>query len=109
MRDHRCVCILVHCLPSLDARSDLQATTRLRCNPTVVPTASTRACWRSAATITLGIDIAGDVWRDGNTDPCSGDLQRNVCLIPVSAHGTNPASAAVAGAFERGCSTNVQA
>ena len=57
-----------------------------------------RYCWRSIA-----------VWRDGNTDPCSGDLQRNVCLIPVSAHGTNPASAAVAGAFERGCSTNVQA
>ncbi|MCA8922100.1 MAG: aminomethyl-transferring glycine dehydrogenase [Planctomycetes bacterium] len=26
-----------------------------------------------------------------------GDLQRNVCLIPVSAHGTNPASAALAG------------
>jgi glycine dehydrogenase len=26
-----------------------------------------------------------------------GDLQRNVCLIPVSAHGTNPASAVMAG------------
>ena len=26
-----------------------------------------------------------------------GDLQRDVCLIPVSAHGTNPASAVVAG------------
>jgi glycine dehydrogenase len=26
-----------------------------------------------------------------------GDLQRNVCLIPSSAHGTNPASAALAG------------
>lgn len=27
----------------------------------------------------------------------NGDLQRNVCLIPSSAHGTNPASAAMAG------------
>src|SRR6476469_2301897 len=26
-----------------------------------------------------------------------GDAQRNVCLIPVSAHGTNPASAVMAG------------
>ncbi len=26
-----------------------------------------------------------------------GDVQRNVCLIPVSAHGTNPASAVMAG------------
>jgi glycine dehydrogenase len=26
-----------------------------------------------------------------------GDLQRDVCLIPVSAHGTNPASAVIAG------------
>ena len=26
-----------------------------------------------------------------------GDAHRNVCLIPVSAHGTNPASAAMAG------------
>jgi len=26
-----------------------------------------------------------------------GDVHRNVCLIPVSAHGTNPASAAMAG------------
>jgi glycine dehydrogenase len=26
-----------------------------------------------------------------------GDAQRNVCLIPVSAHGTNPASAVIAG------------
>ncbi|MBA6411743.1 aminomethyl-transferring glycine dehydrogenase [Parahaliea sp. F7430] len=26
-----------------------------------------------------------------------GDLQRNICLIPSSAHGTNPASAALAG------------
>ncbi len=26
-----------------------------------------------------------------------GDMQRNVCLIPVSAHGTNPASAVIAG------------
>ena len=26
-----------------------------------------------------------------------GDLHRNICLIPVSAHGTNPASAAMAG------------
>lgn len=24
-----------------------------------------------------------------------GDLQRNICLIPTSAHGTNPASAAL--------------
>ena len=27
----------------------------------------------------------------------AGDTQRNVCLIPVSAHGTNPASAVIAG------------
>ncbi len=27
----------------------------------------------------------------------NGDLDRNVCLIPVSAHGTNPASAVMAG------------
>jgi glycine dehydrogenase len=26
-----------------------------------------------------------------------GDVHRDVCLIPVSAHGTNPASAAMAG------------
>ena len=26
-----------------------------------------------------------------------GDSQRNVCLIPVSAHGTNPASSVMAG------------
>ena len=26
-----------------------------------------------------------------------GDVQRNVCLIPISAHGTNPASAVMAG------------
>jgi glycine dehydrogenase len=26
-----------------------------------------------------------------------GDEQRNICLIPASAHGTNPASAAMAG------------
>jgi glycine dehydrogenase len=26
-----------------------------------------------------------------------GDTQRNICLIPESAHGTNPASAALAG------------
>ena len=28
---------------------------------------------------------------------CRGDGRRNVCLIPVSAHGTNPSSAVVAG------------
>jgi hypothetical protein len=27
----------------------------------------------------------------------NGDKQRNVCIIPVSAHGTNPASAIMAG------------
>ena len=27
----------------------------------------------------------------------SGQPQRNVCLIPLSAHGTNPASAQMAG------------
>ena len=37
-----------------------------------------------------------------------GDHQRNVCIIPVSAHGTNPASAIMAGAracclVPRGC------
>ena len=26
-----------------------------------------------------------------------GDTQRDVCLIPLSAHGTNPASAQMAG------------
>ena len=29
----------------------------------------------------------------------NGDKQRNVCIIPVSAHGTNPASAIMAGAL----------
>lgn len=60
----------------------------------------------------LHIDIAGECLLCGVTatlTSCSGDLQRNVCLIPVSAHGTNPASAAVAGAWERGCSADVQA
>lgn len=32
----------------------------------------------------------------------NGDHQRDVCIIPVSAHGTNPASAIMAGA-RRGC------
>ena len=27
----------------------------------------------------------------------NGDKQRNICIIPVSAHGTNPASAIMAG------------
>ena len=27
----------------------------------------------------------------------NGDSHRNVCIIPVSAHGTNPASAVMAG------------
>src|SRR3546814_20056389 len=33
---------------------------------------------------------------DWSSDVCSSDL-RNVCLIPASAHGTNPASAQLAG------------
>jgi hypothetical protein len=28
-----------------------------------------------------------------------GDNQRNVCIIPTSAHGTNPATAVMAGTF----------
>jgi glycine dehydrogenase len=28
---------------------------------------------------------------------CRGDTHRDVCIIPVSAHGTNPASAVMAG------------
>ena len=51
-----------------------------RCSRTPVRRANTPACSRSAA-ITQS----------------RGEAHRNVCLIPTSAHGTNPASAVMAG------------
>ena len=56
------------------------ATTRSRCSPTPGPRASSPACSRSAA-----------------TTPSRGEDARTVCLIPESAHGTNAASAVMAG------------
>jgi glycine dehydrogenase len=50
-----------------------------RCSPTPAPRASTPGCWRSA--------LPREPRRQ----------QRDVCLIPASAHGTNPASAVMAG------------
>ena len=49
--------------------------------------------------------IAADPAADSNHDACAlsglqaaqGEAHREVCLIPVSAHGTNPASAAMCG------------
>ena len=56
------------------------ATTRCRCSRTPARRASTRACSRSAT-----------------YHASRGEAQRDVCLIPASAHGTNAASAAMAG------------
>ena len=56
------------------------ATTRCRCSRTPVRRASTRGCSRSASTTRRAASRA-----------------RDVCLIPASAHGTNAASAAMAG------------
>ena len=56
------------------------ATTRCRSSRTPGPRASWPGCWRSAA-----------------TTAASGEPERNVCLIPESAHGTNAASAVLAG------------
>ena len=53
---------------------------RCRSSPTPARRASWPACWRSAPTTVA-----------------SGDDARDVCLIPSSAHGTNAASAVMAG------------
>ena len=50
------------------------------CSPTPAARANTPACWPS---------------RPGT--PRAGTAHRNICLIPSSAHGTNPASAQMAG------------
>jgi glycine dehydrogenase len=50
-----------------------------RCSRTPARRANTRACWRSTRTTSRG------------------EAHRDVCLIPASAHGTNPASAHMAG------------
>ena len=57
-----------------------RATTRCRCSRTRGRRASTPGCWPSAR------------YHRGR-----GDHDRTVCLIPSSAHGTNPASAVMAG------------
>ena len=54
--------------------------TRCRCSPTRVRRASTPACSRSR-----------------RITPSGGEPDRDVCLIPSSAHGTNAASAALVG------------
>ena len=36
-------------------------------------------------------------WRSAPSTQARGEAHRDVCLIPSSAHGTNPASAAMAG------------
>ena len=56
------------------------ATTGSRSSPTPARRASSPGCWRSAATTSA-----------------NGDTERDVCLIPSSAHGTNAASAVMAG------------
>ena len=73
-------------LPRADRRAggvaggDHRVTTPCRCSPTPAPRASTPAL--------LAI-------RRYHAD--QGEGHRDVCLIPASAHGTNPASAAMAG------------
>ena len=62
------------------ARARSPATTRCRCSRTRARRASTRACSRSASTTSR-----------------AASRERDVCLIPASAHGTNAASAAMAG------------
>ncbi len=56
------------------------ATTGSASSPTPAPRASSPGCWPSAA-----------------TTAANGDTARDVCLIPSSAHGTNAASAVMAG------------
>ncbi len=56
------------------------AMTRSRCSRTRARRANMPACWRSAAIIAA-----------------RGQSHRKICLIPSSAHGTNPASAAMVG------------
>ncbi len=51
-----------------------------RCSPMPAARANMRACWPFAA-----------------ITQARGEAHRDVCLIPVSAHGTNPASAVMAG------------
>ena len=63
-----------------DAAPRSPASMRSRCSRTPAARASTRACSRSATTTRR-----------------RGDGERDVCLIPASAHGTNPASAIMAG------------
>ena len=60
------------------ARARSPASTPSRCSPTPVPRASTPGCWSIRATTRAGRGSA------------------HVCLIPTSAHGTNPASAVMA-------------
>ena len=56
------------------------AMTRSRCSRIPAPRANMPACWRSAA-----------------YHAARGEPHRKVCLIPSSAHGTNPASASMVG------------
>ena len=56
------------------------ASPRSRCSPTPARRANTPGCWSSA-----------------RTTRAAARAHRDVCLIPVSAHGTNPASAVMAG------------
>ena len=56
------------------------ATPASACSPTPARRANTPACWRS-----------------GLARQSRGEAHRNVCLIPESAHGTNPASAQMVG------------
>ena len=44
-----------------------------------------------------GIRATENVLRVDEAKPQRGDVDRNICLIPQSAHGTNPASAVMAG------------
>ena len=73
-------------LPRADRRSSRAgwprspATTGSRSSRTPARRASSPGCWRSAA-----------------TTAANGDEARDVCLIPSSAHGTNAASAVMAG------------
>ena len=56
------------------------ATMRCRCSPIPARRVNSPVCWRSAT-----------------YHASRGEDHRNVCLIPSSAHGTNPASAQMAG------------
>ena len=56
------------------------ASPAFRCSRTPVRRANTRGCWSIRA-----------------YHESRGETHRNICLIPTSAHGTNPASAVMAG------------